>query len=409
MNSINVSKNYYDFEKLAGVMEGLKSTLRIAVVYAGKSNQGASIFETFNPRSWKSYEVAATDIYNALKELGFKHVYLFADGMTLQEELKKEKIHFVWLNTGGVQGYNPISHTPALLESLGIPYVGHNPLNASLLDSKDTFKRQLVGLGLKTAPFITHNEMMKGKYNPKNNPNFKKQFGDYQGPFVVKPFSGRASQHVHFVDKIQELPWRISQVAGKIKSTVVVEKYLEGREFCISVCGRVRFVDGKLQNDDKPFVFSPIERVLEKDEQIFTSMDQKAITSRRVQLLSKDEIKLRKQLEELANQVFDEFSLQTLVRLDVRADENGELNILEVNPKPDLKKPDNQVINLVTVSLEDEHNMSYNDLIYSLLADRLHFLLSHYGDVIQHIRDLIENRTEPESLLTVKSKEIVWN
>ena len=60
-----------------------------------------------------------------------------------------------WLNTGGVQGYNSTAHAPAMLELFGVPYVGHDPLTVGTLDNKHVFKRDLVCLGLPTAPFIT--------------------------------------------------------------------------------------------------------------------------------------------------------------------------------------------------------------------------------------------------------------
>ena len=56
---------------------------------------------------------------------------------------------------GGVQGYNSTSHAPAMLEMLGMPYVGHDPLNATTLDNKHAFKREAVCAGLPTAPFMT--------------------------------------------------------------------------------------------------------------------------------------------------------------------------------------------------------------------------------------------------------------
>jgi D-alanine-D-alanine ligase len=63
----------------------------------------------------------------------------------------------VWLNTGGVQGESPMCQTPAMLEAAGIPYIGHSPLNAALLDDKGLFKLACRGLGINTAPFIIHN------------------------------------------------------------------------------------------------------------------------------------------------------------------------------------------------------------------------------------------------------------
>ena len=37
-----------------------------------------------------------------------------------------------------------MAHAPALLEMLGVPYIGHNPLAASLLDNKHVFKSMCI-------------------------------------------------------------------------------------------------------------------------------------------------------------------------------------------------------------------------------------------------------------------------
>jgi D-alanine-D-alanine ligase len=137
-------------------LDVFRSRLRIAVVYGGdKNRENAVIYRTLNPRPWKSYEAVARDIQSALYELGFEYVTLLPDDMTLPQRLKEEQIHLAWLNTGGVQGYDPVSHTAAMLEMLGLPYVGHNPLNASTLDNKHIFKRELQALDIPTAPFMT--------------------------------------------------------------------------------------------------------------------------------------------------------------------------------------------------------------------------------------------------------------
>lgn len=97
----------------------------------------------------------------------------------------------MWLNTGGVQGECPLAQTPAVLETAGIPYIGHTPLNAALLDDKGMFKLACSGLGLPTAPFIVHNPAA-GSFRPDRSAMFKRTFGSYQGPFIVKPVNGEA-------------------------------------------------------------------------------------------------------------------------------------------------------------------------------------------------------------------------
>jgi D-alanine-D-alanine ligase len=386
--SLSMNRWHYDFSLLPQYLEVLFAKLRIAVVFGGDCDlPGSVIYKTHNPRSWKSYEVVAREIAKALAEIGFQQVFVLPDDMKLPEQLKQKNIHLVWLNTGGVQGYNPVCHTPALLEMLGMPYVGHNPLNSSTLDNKHAFKRELQSVGVKTAPFMTWHPS-QGILQPNLHQRFSIAFGEYQGPFVVKPVSGRASLHVHFVDKIDGLSQAISEVHRATHNTALIEKYLPGREFCVAVCGYVNYAKGSFYKHTKPFAFSTIERVLEPEERIFTSMDQKAITADRGRLIGSEEPELKQELIELARKIYWEFSLKSLVRIDVRSDADGSLYVLEANPKPDLKHPGENVTSLVALGLA-EYGMSYNDLIFSLLADRLDYLLTQHIEIIPHIVDLL--------------------
>ncbi len=379
----------YDFHLLADYFDVLRQTLRIAVVYGGdKQMEGAVIYKTHNPRSWKSYESVARDIQSSLRELGFRHVALMADDMRLTQRLKDENIHLVWLNTGGVQGYSPVTHTPSTLEMLGIPYVGHNPLNSTILDNKHLFKYELQALGINTAPFITWNAS-QGMLKPRANARFNEVFGDYAGPFVVKPVSGRASLLVSVVKKLEDLTTAVTDVYRATNNTVVIEMFLPGREFCVAVCGGLLCSQGALTKISGPFAFSPVERSFEPGEEIFTSMDKKAITAERAHLIGDNDTLLKQQLLNLARKIYSGFSLNALVRVDVRADTDGSLYVLEANPKPDLKRPENNVISLVTIGL-DEHHMSFNDLIYGMLADRLDYMLTYRTRTIQHIVDLLK-------------------
>ncbi|MFK7805045.1 MAG: ATP-grasp domain-containing protein [Anaerolineae bacterium] len=364
--------------------------MRIAVIYGGnKTEPNAVLNQGINSRPYKSYEVVARDIQTALFEIGFEQLFLIPDDMHLPTRLKELAIDFAWINSCGVQGYNPASHTPAMLEMLGIPYVGHNPLNATLLDNKHIFKNELIAKNLRTAPYMTWNTTpgMLGL----NIERLKHSFSDYSGPFVVKPVSGRASLHVHVVDDVRGLKDAINEIYQHNLHDVLVEKYLPGREFAVSVCGNVRHQKGEFIKQARPFAFSTIERVLADDERIFTSMDKRKITNDRVRMV--EDPCLSTQLKEIAQVVFNTFSLRTLIRLDIRDDGEGNLYILEANLKPDLKRPNKEVTSLTAFGL-DEAGLSYHDLILSLLADRLDYLLSQHSSRWPHLTALLETNNQ---------------
>ena len=364
-------------------IERLMGHLRLAVIYAGhKSADGAVINPTTNQRSWKSYETVAHDIANALGRLGCRNVTVMPEDMRLGERLRSEGIHLAWLNTGGVQGYDSAAHASALLEMLGVPYIGHSPLSAATLDNKYVFKRQMLASGIATAPFMECRRG-DGKFQPAANSRFQLVFGRWAGEFVVKPIRGRASLNVQHVAGVTGLSETVHAVQDATHSDVLVEGYLPGREYCVAVCGPVISQGGLLERHTAPFAFACVERVLAEDEKIFTSMDVSPITTDRVRNLTRPEdMLIAQRLRELARNVFVELGLDTLVRLDVRAGRDDELYVLEANPKPDLKAPVHQTTSIICAGLEQE-GMSYNDLIFSLLADKIDLLFSMRRDAIR--------------------------
>lgn len=368
----------------------LSDRLRIAVIYNGdKDAPGAVIHPTHNPRSNKSYEPVAADIAASLRSSGFRHVSVLPDDMRLGERLRQEGIDFAWVNSAGVQGYGAVSHTPGTLEMLGIPYVGHNPLNAVTLDNKHAFKRGLLSLGLPTAPFVIW-DGTSGPFLPARSSLFQRTFEGFAGRFVVKPVSGRASQHIHVVDRAEDLTEAVDTVYRATANTVLVESYMPGAEYCVSVSGGVAARQGVLSRQRDPFVFSAIQRLLGPDETIFTSMDVRPITLDRTRLLDPAaDAGAHAALVRLAKRVYLDFQLRSLVRVDVRSDDQGRLFVLEANPKPDLARPRAETYSLVCVGLH-QCGMSYDDLILSLFADRMDFYLRHRPRTIAHVQALMQ-------------------
>jgi len=362
------------------------------VIFGGdKAVPGGVIYRSGNSRSWKSYESVAQDIAASLRRSGFRHVQTMPEDMHLGDRLRREGIHMAWLNSGGVQGYNSVAHAPATLEMLGVPYVGHDPLAATTLDNKHAFKREAVCAGLPTAPFWTWHGA-RGPFRPDVNSGFQAAFGDYDGPFIVKPVSGRASLHVNVVKDKAILPDAVGEVYRATENVVLIEKYLPGREFCIAVAGPITARRRRLVRGREPFAFAALERVFAPDEKIFTSMDVQPITKDRFKSVDQRDPKLLEAMRQLACRVFLEFNLGSLIRIDMRADENGELFILEANPKPDLKRPAEGVTSLIAAGLP-QSGMDYDDLILSLFADRLDYLFTHRRGMVQHIIDLTKRRS----------------
>jgi D-alanine-D-alanine ligase len=375
-----------DLETMLG---RLMERLRVAVIFGGnRAASGAVLNQTFNTRAWKSYEAVAQDIADALRRIGFRHVSMLPDDMNLVPGIAGQGVHMAWLNTAGVQGHNPSCHAPSMLEMLGIPYVGHDPLAVTTLDNKHLFKRALAGYGLPTAPFLTWH-MGRGAFNPRINSRFRAIFDGFAGPYVVKPAIGRASLHVHVIDDEADLPEAVASIHAITHGPVLIEAYLEGAEYVVAVCGPVTAAKGRITRLAAPFVFGAQERVLGADERVFTSMDTAPITRARIRRLDPraDSIECLR-LHRLAEAVYRDFDLASLIRLDVRADQEGRIFVLEANPKPDLKRPSETVTSLVCEGLAD-YGMTYEDLILSLFADRIDTLFNRQRVGLEHIERLL--------------------
>ncbi len=366
---------------LTAHQEKLRKNLSIAVIHGGdKDEEGSCFYKTFNPRATKTYEPVAQQIAQALRECGYHKVITLPENARLVEQLQKNGVDIVFCNSGGLQGYNPMSHLPALMEMVGLPYVGHNPVNATLLDNKHLFKQALSDLGIPTPQFLVCHSS-EGDFQAFHN-RIINRFGSSQGPFIVKPTSGRASIHVNYAETIEQAWDLVQTTLACTSNTVLVEEYLPGREFVVAVSGPVVKKQDRLKCKPAPFAFSVIERHLEEDEQIFTSMDKKAISSQR--LVNVEDEQLITDINRLGQQVHAGLCLQGLIRVDIRMDARGQLSVMEANPKPDLTRPQPDKTSLVCHGLPRE-NMTYEELIESQLLNAISLRMKTLPESIPHI------------------------
>lgn len=370
------------------VFEALKPKMRIAVLHGASNLKKESvIYRTHQPRSWKSYGQVAEDLVESLRRLGFQHVCKMKEGMGLGQALKSFGIHCAWLNSAGIQGFGSICHAPAALESLGIPYVGHGPAQAALLDNKPMFKTWLQGAGIPTAPFMVWHPSLGMYPDPKRIEELQEWSG---GPLVVKPASGRASRHVRWIPSAKRVAEAVRAVFVHTKDQVLIEPYLPGREFCITVAPPMVRTDRGFQITPRPRFLAPIERVLDAEERIFTSLDLRPIEASRIRVLREpqDEAMLTC-LESVAERIFQGLNLSSIIRLDLREDRRGYPMVLEANPKPDLarRRADGRG-SLIALGLAEKGG-AYDELMASMIAYRLSIGLDFCLPSLGPIPDLL--------------------
>ncbi|KXF83494.1 ATP-grasp domain-containing protein [Enterovibrio coralii] len=362
-------------------MDWIKKRVKIAVICGGeKSCSKNYVYENLSPRSTKTYRTVAEDIVATLAQEGFDQLEVLEESMHLPQQLKSQNVDMAFLNSGGLQGYDSMCHLPSMMEMCGVPYIGHTPMTAGLLDNKLMLKNELSALGIPTAPFITLDQgrTIHDASCQRALDYIDQEFGE---GYIVKPVVGRASIHVYPVFDRSELQEVVERVQSATNNVVLIEPYLSGAEFVAAVCGRVLYKESQLEEQEQPFVFSISQRVLDEGEHIFTSMDVRPITADRSRPVLDESLKA--DIADIVSRIFTAFNLQTLIRVDLRMDNNGRLYVLEANPKPDLKRPCGNQINLVTAGLAAE-GMQYEELLQSLIFNRLQYLYRNRPTTLAH-------------------------
>lgn len=238
----------------------------------------------------------------------------------LVDRLRQTPVDIVFNIAEGFEGRNREAHIPSLLEFLGIPYTGSDPLTLSLTLDKSMAKRMALSEGIPT-------------------PGFKKveRFEDLEGidlryPLFVKPCYEGSSKGIRLDSKVRDrrsLVEKVEWLLNTYRSPVLVEEFVSGPEFTVGVLG-----------NEEPFVLGVMEieiRGTASGEAIY-SLEVKREWVERVRYHCPPAIDgaLRRKIEDVALRTYRVLGCRDVSRIDVRVGEDGEAYLLEVNPLPGL-------------------------------------------------------------------------
>jgi D-alanine-D-alanine ligase len=246
------------------------------------------------------------------------------------DRLKKAKPDLVFNIAERLFGPNRESHIPSLCEVLDIPYTGSDPLTLSLCLDKSRAKEILSFHKIPNPEFWI---IEPGAHIPP----------DIKLPAIVKPLyegSSKGIKNDSVVDTPAALGERVREVIALYKEPVIVERFLSGKEFTVGVLGNfphyeilpiVEIDHGLLPEGARPIYSYEAKWIWDtpdKPLEIF-----KCPARIPVELMAK--------IEDLVAKTCRVLRIKDWCRIDVRLDENGEPNILEVNPLPGiLPKPE---------------------------------------------------------------------
>jgi D-alanine-D-alanine ligase len=222
------------------------------------------------------------------------------------------------------------SNVTALLNLLGLRYTGSSPGGMIIADDKSVTKKILRFHGIQTPEFAT---LYRGAVD---------WAGDLEFPVIVKPPQEDASIGISsssVVHGIKDLFARIDELQSEYQSPVLVEQFIEGREFYVGLLGNVNVealpiveLDFSKFPTDKPRIASWEAKWGDESgggaefagtESVFPEgLDEQ----------------LAERMQKVAKDCFQALRLRDYARIDMRVTDAGEIFVIEVNPNCYLEK-----------------------------------------------------------------------
>jgi D-alanine-D-alanine ligase len=315
--------------------------MKIALVYSSKDGMAASLRRVLPEEKREEEDEPPLDLYaecdsdetiaavrKALEEK-YEVVPIESDDRAF-ERLKKARPDLVFNIAERLYGPNRESHIPTLCEVLDLPYTGSDPLTLGICLDKSRAKEILSYHGVPNPAFWTVSSYLE---LPRT----------VALPAIVKPLFEGSSKGIKdncLVRTRRDLILRVREVTGLYHQPVIVEAFLGGREFTVGVLGNapkfeilpiVEIDHSQLPDGAAPIYSYEAKWVWDRPEKplrIFRCPAKLTAT-------------LRAGIEGLVARTCEVLRIRDWCRVDVRLDDRGRPNILEVNPLPGiLPNPD---------------------------------------------------------------------
>jgi D-alanine-D-alanine ligase len=313
--------------------------MKIAVL--ANLKEDAPVSKEDPPGRWDDLDDRKTvdAILASLQELGHTAQYFPATIQSVQA-LQNFAPDLCFNSAEGHFGDSREAQMPAILDSLRIPYTCAGVLGMSLSHNKAVAKKMFRDTRIPTANFVV---VRYGIEIPSHKMNF---------PLFVKPGVEGSSIGINdyaLVRNEEELIRQVRYVRSITDSLILVEQYIEGREFTIGILG-----DEVL----------PIVEIISPTG--FYSSAQKEDLNSAVRRVCPAELSAEKTtlFKSIAKRAMNALHLSDICRMDLRMDAQGNPYVLEVNPIP-LMDPDPNQASLVFAAAAAGY--SYTDIVRKII------------------------------------------
>ena len=287
--------------------------LKIGLILNTRKNSSEFEVEYDPPHT---VELIKTGIQNA----GYEYVFIEADENVV-ENIKLHKPDLVFNRSEGLKGESRESHIPAVLEMLGIPYVGSNILTTSISLNKGWTKKILEFDEILSPKFLIAEKMSDI------------QNIEFHFPLILKPNEEGSSIGINednVVPNRAQLEKKLKEMLDYYKEPILIEEFIQGRELSVGVLGTHSGsfeVLSILEVDFKKFPHEIGNVFGQKAKTLFDDLDNyicPAIITNR----------LKTEIENITLKICKCLDIKDFARIDFRLNNNSELFFLEINPLP---------------------------------------------------------------------------
>ena len=279
-------------------------------------------------------------IHDAIVANGYECIDIEADEHAF-EKLRKLKgsIDLVFNIAEGFRGEMREAQIPAILEMLGIPYTHSGALADAISLDKKLTKVVWQYHGLPTPRFVEIGEKEKPFVDGLNF------------PVIVKPNSEGSSKGVFndsLIDDPNKLLKKIREVRKNYGNGVLIEEFLPGREFTVTVLGNL-----------SPYILPIVEQnfdVFPSNLAKFSSYEAKwffedTLPDPSVAYICPAKIpaSLEKLITQLCVNAYTAINCRDIARIDLRLDAKGRPSLLEINTLPGMM-PNTNVVSYYPVA-----------------------------------------------------------
>jgi len=293
------------------------------------------------------------DVMNTLQDLG--HIVYIQevefDLKPIKQAIEKYNPDVVFnlleqLNNEAVMDSNIVAY----LETLNIAYTGCSSKALMIARDKALSKKILTYHGVSTPRFEIY--PLKSKTKISSTLSF---------PLIVKCLNEEASLGISkssIVSNNEELVQRVGYVHRKFQTHVIVEEFIEGKEYFVGVLGVEKIKTLPVWELVYKNTNTPEKEIYSEKAKFNKIYRQKlGVNSQKAKISDV----LEKKLKSISREVYRVLKLDSYGRIDFRVTLSGDIYVLEANSNPNLALDDEFALSAIY------QGISYEELINSLI------------------------------------------